>query len=105
MEVDGSRLLYLESCEGLVGSLKAENEQLKNRNTDLNEQVMNIQEKFEVTRMNLDSKTEMYNYIKANLHSLEEETSKIETENAQLRKILKETREFFVDKENAELLD
>lgn len=29
MEIDGSRLLYLESCAGLVNSLKQDNQKLK----------------------------------------------------------------------------
>lgn len=84
MEVDGSRLLYLESCEGLVDSLKAENEQLEGKLEFTKMAYQTLLSENTKLKSIIESKNKTKNKFKDDLIRAEEE-------NAQLKDKLKQS--------------
>lgn len=104
MEVDGSRLLYLESCEGLVESLKEENEKLKQEKEQLNKNLEFIKMAYqsslsENTKLKsiIESQNKTHSKIQSDLWRVEADLSIAEKEATQLKdeyEQLKESRVF-----------
>ena len=91
MEVDGSRLLYLESCEGLVSSLKAENEQLEGKLEFTKMAYQTLLSENTKLKSIIESKNKTKNKFKDDLIRAEEDLSIAEEENAQLKDKLKQS--------------